>query len=846
MATIRQDNIIVSLDFQNAKAKAEIKEIRDDLTAIEDAGPDLRDALIEAFELDIVNKYTEAIAATGVEIEDTEELAKGLQEGLREAFDTTDPDEYLASLQNLSEQLDKVDVSELNDSLQDLDKNNKKNEQSSKSFFGKLPGLAKAGLAATATAVAAGAAAIAAALVVVGGAIAGGVVALFNRATDRVPSVKKNFEDLQKELRKIGDYLAAQLAPVFNKLIDIVQKFIESVDLTKVLDAFNSLFIVVEDLVSSFLSLFGIDFESFGESAGGVVNFISDLFTSFSRNFVGFSRAVTQIFRNIQVAAIDFLTGTLQAIDFALPGKQFENTIASLQKSANRVRDELYPSIGAAFQSGIDDFDAKLKDAQKDYEDFDLFRGFDDDAEKVEKTLQAVVGSLQFYRDQINALKADADLVAPEIAARLLDQAADLERRLELAELEVQQRLDNIRGLLTAPFQFGPELTTDQTFEDVIESQALEQAQKYADALIAASKEVANKEIAPELINLAQEVQRQINEGDLVITPTFSSTLEGVKSQYEDTLEVISSLNDVYERSAERRAARAKAQQEQIKQTLDDVAEVVGGVQSAFDSVAGAFASQIDLQIQKLDELVEAQQARIDKALQLAEFGNAEIVQLEEQRLEKILEARQNAIERERALAGIQLAVNQGIAISQGIVAITKAFAEGNVVSGIAAGVALAGSLAAIVITLNDTFSGIPTFFEGVEHVPGHPRTLSIIGVHGQERIFNHEANKRIDPKHSNERVVELYNIGRIVEENPARAIVMAENGRIAADSIPTADDYDYSRLEALLSENTGEIKRMNKKLERLRFNVNVDPKKINKANKDVERINGHRKNLMK
>lgn len=845
MATIREDNIIVTLEVQGqSKTSKALEETRDQVLGIEEAAEDMNSAMISAFEDDVIKDYIKVLQEAGEEIGDIDQASEGIRNRLRSTFDTSNPDKYASSLAKISLGLATGEINSTNfvDALDNLDGKTQESERSTSSFFSGLASKARTGFAAASSAIAIGAAAIAASVVTVFSAVGAGIGAIFGRAIERVPSVRENFERLQDTVTRIGDYIASNLAPIFIRLIEAGERFVDAIDLTAVLDGFNAFFITLESITEQFAQLFGFDVDGLAEGLAGVFNFLFGLFTEFNRQAAGFRSALFQLFGQIRVFLIDFSRGTLQAIDAILPGRQFDEAILNLGRNADRIKNELFPSIGAAFQAGINEFDQQLEEARANYEDFDLFRGFDEDVEKLDQTLQAAVGSIQFYRDQITQLRADADRTAPEVSARLLDIVEDLEQRLGEAEREIQIRFEQLRGIITSPLADIGESDVSGEFDRI----AREQAQEYADALIAASKALANEEIAPQLREIAENVQSAIDTGEFIVNPNVSDTIKGLREDYEDTIEVIERLEKVYVANSQRRAAEAEAERQRTIQRIDDISTLISSIDDLFNQVADSFSDAINRQIDKLDDLVAAQEDRVDRATTLAERGNAEILQLEEQRLDRLLQARERALDRERQLAAVQLAVNQGIAVSQGIVAVTRAFAEGNIIGGIAASAALAGSLAAIVITLTDAFSNIPTFFTGTERVDGHRHKMSLIGVHGGERIFKADHNSQINPSHSNARVLELYKIGRMIEESPISATVLSENGIIDPSNIGAGGGYDYKRLESLLSDNTKEIKRLAKQIGGLSPSIVIPRKDIHGASQGYQNKLNRRKAMLK
>ena len=161
---------------------------------------------------------------------------------------------------------------------------------------------------------------------------------------------------------------------------------------------------------------------------------------------------------------------------------------------------------------------------------------------------------------------------------------------------------------------------------------------------------------------------------------------------------------------------------------------------------AALFASDvaqqaIDAQIDKINELIDVQERRVDKAKDAAERGNAEQLQLEEERLNKLLEKRAAAARRQREIDALQIVSAQAVAAAESIKAIAAGFAgPGGLVTGIATVVALAASIGAIVLTVSNAFSDLPSFDVGIDSLPGD----TLANVHKNERILTADQNAAI------------------------------------------------------------------------------------------------------
>ena len=183
---------------------------------------------------------------------------------------------------------------------------------------------------------------------------------------------------------------------------------------------------------------------------------------------------------------------------------------------------------------------------------------------------------------------------------------------------------------------------------------------------------------------------------------------------------------------------------EQFEQLADSAQFAADVIQSGFD-----------MEIERMDDLINAQQDRVNDARQIAERGNAEQLQLEEERLNKLLEKRQAAQKRQSVIDALSIVSAQGVAAAESVKAIAKGFGEGGLITGIATITALAASIGSIVLTVSNAFSDIPSFDVGTESVQGD----MMANIHNNERILTASQNAQIG-NIKNEDIPSLVNAG--------------------------------------------------------------------------------------
>jgi tape measure domain-containing protein len=122
---------------------------------------------------------------------------------------------------------------------------------------------------------------------------------------------------------------------------------------------------------------------------------------------------------------------------------------------------------------------------------------------------------------------------------------------------------------------------------------------------------------------------------------------------------------------------------ESTKKSQDEIVDKIAEVTKATIQLINAV---IEARIAETEAAISNQERRIEKAKEIAEKGNAEILQLEEERLDKLNKEKARYVRQQQALALIEIAVNSAIAIA-------KAAAEGG---GVASALTISATLIAL------------------------------------------------------------------------------------------------------------------------------------------------------
>ena len=306
-----------------------------------------------------------------------------------------------------------------------------------------------------------------------------------------------------------------------------------------------------------------------------------------------------------------------------------------------------------------------------------------------------------------------------------------------------------------------------------------------------------------EQIKAADELakkRKEAGEAEQQRAKEFIDNLQDIKfagdiaaAEFDEQQEAqIQSLDEIIAKEDELQAKRQANAQKAIETTIKTTNAVLDIAKDA-----------LDIEIGLLDARIDAQQERISAAVKVAERGNAELLQSEEDRLIALTNAREKAAERQAQIAQIQAAANQLVAVSQGVVAVTKAFAEGNIFTGIATSAALAIQVAAIIASINNSANSVQGFADGTEFVqgPGGSRTDSI-----NARLSRGE---RVVPAHINSKYYDALNEFQYATP---KADIMNDLLKGGGRGSTT----DMSVVE-------GQLMQMNERLDSLEMNVSLD-----------------------
>jgi hypothetical protein len=193
------------------------------------------------------------------------------------------------------------------------------------------------------------------------------------------------------------------------------------------------------------------------------------------------------------------------------------------------------------------------------------------------------------------------------------------------------------------------------------------------------------------------ELDKQISDLKLKYEELNKATIDANK-------QILKGATDAFVKTTEEGEKTAKAITDKQKELIDQTTQLIQGVS---DNVFNVLNAQVQAYIAGLDKAIDKSKSALDEIRSNSENYNARQLEIEKERLEKLEAERARAVEREKNLASVQLAINAAIAIS-------KAAAEG----GAAAPITIALTLASLIAGLAQArVAAGNAFFHGVEYL---------------------------------------------------------------------------------------------------------------------------------
>jgi len=312
--------------------------------------------------------------------------------------------------------------------------------------------------------------------------------------------------------------------------------------------------------------------------------------------------------------------------------------------------------------------------------------------QKQEKNKDVIIGPtkedlIQKLKELNDALKTEQDIFENNTEANLAKQLAALETERNDKLIYAAQNIQDQEELAKA-------------FEDIDEG--------YNNARVELEKK-ANIEVLNNRIALLESLKMvAASSGDKAAEAELNKQIEQAKLQ---VIELNKISTDAAKKNADIAKDNQKQAEEDAKELADKQKEIIDQttqlIQGVSDNVFNVLNAQVQAYIDGLDKAIDKSKSALDEIRSNSENYNARQLEIEKERLEKLEAERARAVEREKNLASVQLAINAAIAIS-------KAAAEG----GAAAPITIALTLASLIAGLAQArVAAGNAFFHGVEYL---------------------------------------------------------------------------------------------------------------------------------
>lgn len=255
-------------------------------------------------------------------------------------------------------------------------------------------------------------------------------------------------------------------------------------------------------------------------------------------------------------------------------------------------------------------------------------------------------------------------------------------------------------------------------------------------------------------------------------------------------------------------------------------------------AIIDATQQMLAIKIRETDVLIENQERRVQASKEIADRGNAELLELEQKRLDDLNKQREKYVRQQQGLAAIELVANTAIAVS-------KAAAQG----GVAAGVTIAAALIALIAGLASarSIASQAAYYEGGYTGDGNPRDESM--AVGNRPYTYHKAEFVMDHKKTRQfrDIFEDIHGGKINLKEWKHKVQMFDS--MGGMAFNTSSPYTMNpQINNIIELKSLEVKldNLNQSFKSLRLGLNVDEDGFTTfVSKRIER-NNFIKNLAK
>ena len=442
-------------------------------------------------------------------------------------------------------------------------------------------------------------------------------------------------------LAEVGEGI---LDAFINKFVPFGQEFTEAVDITEVAtESAIALDNIKTDSARKQLELLAKSGEK-GDEA----------FSDFLKQFDGLS----EIFGDFQ-DDVDKTTKTTGKTTKEV--KDLSGTLAGLAKQLSDAKKELQEGIQITDTKALQEQQKFINDLEKQIKDLQTFLK-NLDAEPIP------IGELEFFEPDLDTLFTLDPNKVTESLQKGLDQLTISDLKAKIESIEIQGLVDT-------------EILEDARNTALKFFQGTEQERDELNERFSQKRLNRERQTAREVFTL----QLKILQAERLIAEKAGESLDGFDKQIA---ELNLKLTELDRKEVEIKVnAETGDAEEKINKVKDTVNFVADGVEQLGGAIIQFFQQQTDAALQKLEGDVQRQQAFLDELLGQQEGANAQQVELERDRLDNLVAEREKAVERQAAIAQLEIALNAAIAIA-------RAAAEG----GAGAAITIAATLISLAV----------------------------------------------------------------------------------------------------------------------------------------------------
>lgn len=210
-----------------------------------------------------------------------------------------------------------------------------------------------------------------------------------------------------------------------------------------------------------------------------------------------------------------------------------------------------------------------------------------------------------------------------------------------------------------------------------------------------------------------------------ILAKSFTE-LEGIRIEYDGKRRDAQDLFlELFKQYNDKQVEIERLKKEAIEKLWQDLA----------DNIFKLLNEILNIQIANSERAINNQRSRIDQAKDIAEQGNAELLQLEEERLNKLIKQREKFVRQQQALALIQLTAESTLAIA-------KAAAQGGVLAPLTIASTLIALAAGFAQAKAQAAQAVQGFATGGYTGDGSKYETAGV-VHKGEFVFNKETTSR-------------------------------------------------------------------------------------------------------